>query len=132
MFKNYLVLAFRNLLKRKLYAFINIGGLAVGVAVCLMILQYVGFELSYDTFHKNSSSIFRTVSTYYIKGALRGTYPLSDFAQGPSLLSDIPEIKAYTRTHFMHGGGIVSNENTLQDPIQFHEANIQFADSSFF
>ncbi len=51
MIKNYLTLAVRNLLKRKLYSFINIFGLAIGVAVCLVILKYVDSELSYDKFN---------------------------------------------------------------------------------
>jgi putative ABC transport system permease protein len=59
MFKNYITLAFRNLFKRKLYSFINIAGLAIGVAVCLVILKYVDFELSYDNYHQNSSNIYR-------------------------------------------------------------------------
>ncbi len=73
MLRNYLILAIRNLKKRKLYSFINIFGLAMGVSVCLVILKYVDFELSYDKFHKDADNIYRTISTAYQNGELRGT-----------------------------------------------------------
>lgn len=132
MIKNYLTLAIRNLLKRKVYSFINIFGLAIGVAVCLVILKYVDFELSYDGFHKNADRIFRTTTTTYQNGESRGRGVLSGYAQGPSLLSDIPEIKTFVRTHPMYGGAVVSYERASGDPSTFHEDNnIQFVDSTF-
>src|SRR6186713_2403372 len=103
MFKNFLTLAVRNLMKRKLYSFINIFGLALGVAVCLVILKYVDFELSYDRYHEHAANTYRTTSTYYRNGELRGTSVVSSYAEGPSLLADIPEVKAYVRTHPMYG-----------------------------
>ncbi len=132
MFKNYVVLAFRNLFKRKLYSFINIVGLATGVAVCLIILNYVDFELSYDDFNEDSSNIYRTVATYYSGNELRGKSPLSGYAQGPALLADVPEVKAYVRTHPMYGGAVVSNETAEGGPRRFREdETIQFVDSTF-
>ena len=131
MLRNYLILAIRNLKKRKLYSFINIFGLALGVSVCLVILKYVDFELSYDKFHKDADNIYRTLSTAYQNGELRGTNPISGYKQGPSLLMDIPEIKTYVRTHPMYGGAVVSNNN-LAEPVRFHESDMQFVDSTFF
>lgn len=131
MLKSHLTLAIRNLFKRKLYSFINIFGLAVGVAVCLVILKYVDFELSYDTFHKNAPNIYRTSTTYYQNGDLRGTAVISSYALGPSLMADIPEVERYIRTHPMYGGAVVSYIRTDGDPSTFHEDNIQFADSTF-
>ena len=122
MLRNYLILAIRNLKKRKLYSFINIFGLALGVSVCLVILKYVDFELSYDKFHKDADNIYRTLSTAYQNGELRGTNPISGYKQGPSLLMDIPEIKTYVRTHPMYGGAVVSNNN-LAEPVRFHESD---------
>ena len=57
MIKNYLLIAGRNLMKRKVYSFINIFGVAIGVAVCLVILKYVDFELRYDKYHKRHEKI---------------------------------------------------------------------------
>ncbi|HEY3405917.1 MAG TPA: ABC transporter permease [Ohtaekwangia sp.] len=132
MLKNFLTLAIRNLLKRKLYSFINIFGLAIGVAVCLVILKYVDFELSYDRYHQNAANIYRTNSTYYRNGEHRGTSMISSYAQGPSMLTDIPEVKSYVRTHPMYGGAVVSYKRETGDPSVFHEDNMQFGDSTFF
>jgi len=55
---NYIKIAWRNLTKQKLYSLINISGLAVGLAVCMMIMMYVAHEMSYDRFHKNADRIF--------------------------------------------------------------------------
>src|SRR5687768_2537702 len=130
MLRNYFILAIRNLKKRKLYSFINIFGLAIGVAVCLVILKYVDFELSYDSFHQDANNIYRTTTTDYQNGEIRGTNPISGYKQGPSLLMDIPEVKTYVRTHPMYGGVVVNNNN-VPEPIRFHESNIQFVDSTF-
>lgn len=131
MFKSHLTLAIRNLLKRKLYSFINIFGLAIGVAVCLVILKYVDFELSYDRFHKNAGNIYRTTTTYYQNGELRGTGVISSYAQGPSLMADMPEIKRYIRTHPMYGGAVIAYTPSAGNPVLFHEENIIYADSTF-
>jgi putative ABC transport system permease protein len=131
MIKNFFALALRNLLKRKLYSFINIFGLAIGVAVCLVILQYVDFELSYDTFHKNAKQIYRTTTSTYTNGEFRGTNVISSYAQGPSLQADMPEVKSYVRTHPMYGGAVVTYKRTAGDPVAFHEDNMHFVDSSY-
>ncbi len=131
MLRNYLIIAIRNLLKRKLYSFINIFGLAIGVSVCLVILKYVDFELSYDDYHQNAANIYRTTTMYYQNGEPRGRSPLSGYAQGPSLLADVPEIKTYVRTHPMYGGSVVTVKKDVGDALTFHEENIQFVDSTF-
>ncbi len=59
MFRNYFKIAFRNLRKTKLFSSVNILGLAIGMTACLLILQYVNFERSYDTFHENNDRIYR-------------------------------------------------------------------------
>src|SRR5688500_14594492 len=132
MFKNYFTLAIRNLLKRKLYSFINIAGLAIGVAVCLVILKYVDFELSYDNFHKHADRTYRYTSEYYQNGEMRGTGVMSGYALGPALLADVPEVKTYVRTHGMYGGAVVSYKKDGQNSAAFHEANMQWVDSTFF
>lgn len=131
MIKNYLLIAGRNLMKRKVYSFINIFGLAIGVAVCLVILKYVDFELSYDRYHKNAANIYRTTTTQYRQGELRGTSVLSGYAQGPALLADIPEVKRYTRTHPMYGGAVMSFYRSEGEPSTFYEEGIQMVDSTF-
>lgn len=130
MLKNYFTLAIRNLLKRKVYSLINIIGLALGVAVCMIILRYVDFQLSYDTSHINADRVYRTYTTNFSNGEPRGSQWNSGFAEGPSLLADVPEIKTYVRTHPMYGGVVITNTNDNRD-VRFHEEDIQFTDSTY-
>ncbi len=133
MLYSYIKIAFRNFMKRKLFSAINIFGLSIGFSVCLILLSFVEFELSFDRHNEKADQIYRTVSSFYVKGELRGTYPLSDFGQGPALLANIPEVNNFVRTHFMHGGAIVSNNENLSKRIQFHEdGSIQYVDSKYF
>jgi len=62
MFKNYLHIALRNIKKHKGYSLINILGLAIGMACCILIFSYVLYELSYDKYHENASRIYRLKS----------------------------------------------------------------------
>ena len=133
MFYSYIKLAFRNFATRKLFSAINIFGLSIGFSVCIILLSFVEFELSYDRHNKKANQIYRTVSSFHINGELRGTYPLSDFGQGPALLANIPEVNSFVRTHAMHGGAIVSNNENLSKRIQFYEdGSIQYADPNYF
>jgi putative ABC transport system permease protein len=59
MLQNYVLVAWRNLLKNTFFSVINISGLAIGMAACLLILQYVYFEKSYDQFHEKADRIYR-------------------------------------------------------------------------
>jgi putative ABC transport system permease protein len=61
MLRNYLTTAYRNLLRHKAFSLINILGLAIGMAACLLILQYVTFQMSFDAFHENKDHIYRVV-----------------------------------------------------------------------
>ena len=131
MLRNFLLIATRNLLKRKIYSFINIFGLALGMAVCLVILKYVDFELSYDSYHENASQIYRVNKTWIQNGENRGTGIISSYALGPTMLAEIPGFKTYVRTHPMYGGAVLTYEQE-NNPVIFHEDNIQFVDSTFF
>lgn len=94
MFKSYLKVAIRNLLKSKVYSFINIFGLALGIYVCLIIGLYVYDDLSFDRFHKDGDQIYRVVSFDNTRDWI------SAVTSGPMLLKlgeDIPEIEASTR-----------------------------------
>ena len=62
MFKNYFKIAFRNLWKHKVFSFLNILGLTVGLTACFLIFLYVRFELSYDYFHSKADRIYRVVA----------------------------------------------------------------------
>ena len=64
MFKNYFTVAWRNLSRNKIYAFINIAGLSIGLACAMLIILYVKDEVSYDRFHKNADRIYRVNQTF--------------------------------------------------------------------
>lgn len=70
--RNYWNSAWRNLMKRKGFSFINIFGLAVGMASALLILTYVAFEFSFDKMHSKSARIYRVQSTFHEGGSSDG------------------------------------------------------------
>ena len=95
MLKNYLKIALRNLKRHKGYSFINIAGLAIGMACCILILLWVQDELSYDRFHENGKDIYRIMSygTRYMIEGIDGTpAPLA-----PAVKEEVPGIVNYAR-----------------------------------
>ena len=96
MLRNYLKIAFRNMKRHKGYSFINIAGLAIGMACCILILLYVADELSYDRFHKNKDRIYRVNAISSI-GTTSRRYATVPPALAPGLADSIPEIEAFTR-----------------------------------
>lgn len=97
MFRNYLLITLRNLKKHKWYSFINITGLAVGMACCILMFLWVQNELSYDRFHENADDIYRVIiekrtehgSSYDVFGPS---------ALGPALKEKYPEFVDYAIT----------------------------------
>ncbi|MEJ0029777.1 MAG: ABC transporter permease [Bacteroidota bacterium] len=127
---NYIKLAFRNLRKRASYSFINIFGLALGVCAALLILNYMEFETSYDSFHANAERLYRIKRTF-----IKGTEPgqpnvMTTYALGPTLVSDIPSVKRYVRTH--ETGNVVTYQPLSGNSIASHENSILLVDSTFF
>ena len=97
MIKNYFKIAWRNLRKNKTFSVINIAGLAIGMAACLLILQYVSFELSYDRFNKNAADLYRVTNDRYQHGKLLQHGTITYSGVGPALRSDYPEVINNTR-----------------------------------
>ena len=75
MISSYIKIAWRVLIRQKAFSLINILGLAVGMAACLLIVQYIGFELSFDNFHKNGYRIYRIKHQNYSQGNLIENLP---------------------------------------------------------
>lgn len=126
MLGNYLKITIRNLNKRRAYSIVNVLGLSVSVAACLVIGKYVEFETSYDTFHTKSKNLYRVVSSFYTDGP-KDSYTGYDL--GPSLLSDMPEIKRFARLH--GNGSLVSIRNEQGKETRFYQPRIVMADSTF-
>ena len=92
MIKNYLKIAFRNIKKHKAYSFINISGLAIGIACCLFIILFVQDELSYDSYHEKADRIYRLVDSLDAPGELSMHFALSSAPFAPTLKNDFPEV----------------------------------------
>ncbi|MCF7793329.1 MAG: ABC transporter permease, partial [Candidatus Cloacimonetes bacterium] len=126
MIKNFIKITIRNILKHKAYSFINIFGLAIGIATCILIFLYVQDELSYDRFHRNAENIFRWETAWEENGET-GHWAASTGGWIPRLLENYPEIiagakinKSYFPVTFRRG------------EIQFTEKNVYSADAGFF
>ncbi|GAB3175421.1 ABC transporter permease [Telluribacter humicola] len=97
MIQNYLKIAFRNLLRHLSFSLINIVGLAVGIAACLLILHYVSYELSYDDFHAKGDRIYRVRQDRYNDGVLSTQWAGGAFAVGNSFKDAFGEVEDYVK-----------------------------------
>ncbi|MEM9986718.1 MAG: ABC transporter permease, partial [Bacteroidota bacterium] len=126
MLKNYLRTAWRNLLRSRAYTLINLLGLALGMASCLLIVLYVQHELGYDHFHEQKDRIYR-ISSDMSMGGNQDHYAMAGMAVGPALTELYPEVDTFTR--FLYN----SNRWTLRFADQvFKEERIYMADAQVF
>ena len=95
-FKNYLKIAFRNFIRHKLFSFINVFGLAIGLSICMIIGLWVQRELSYDCFHKNAHRIYR-IERELFRDNLYSRWPITSGLYKDALVSDYPEIESAVR-----------------------------------
>ncbi|HUU51725.1 MAG TPA: ABC transporter permease, partial [Candidatus Heimdallarchaeota archaeon] len=96
MIRSYMKLTLRNLRKHRGYSFINISGLAIGMACCILILLFVADELSYDNYHENADRIYR-VSAISSIGTTTRRYATVPPALAPELVTSIPEVESAVR-----------------------------------
>jgi putative ABC transport system permease protein len=126
MLENYFKIAFRNFINHKKYTFINLFGLAIGMACALLILLYVNYEMSYDDFQINKKYLYRVNKIAYENGELNYKSAYTFSAQGPVMKNEIPEVKDFVRLyssegvlqHFKPGSIISLRENQLQNPVE--------------
>ncbi|MEQ1585302.1 MAG: FtsX-like permease family protein, partial [Cyclobacteriaceae bacterium] len=97
MFLNYLKFSFRSMRRHSVFAFINVAGLAMGIAVCLLMLNYVSFEKSYDSFFPRSKDIVRVSYSRLIDNELQYSKAQIFPAVGETLKAAIPAVENYTR-----------------------------------
>jgi len=125
MLKNYFKTAFRNLARNKVYSFINIAGLSLGLTCAMLIILYIKDEVSYDRFHKNISNTFligRGVTA--ADGSLVGTDGYTGYLQGPRFTAAIPEIQSFVRMLYRYKDYQTGNDLQSQQ--------VYFVDSNFF
>ncbi|MDQ1352146.1 MAG: putative transport system permease protein [Acidobacteriota bacterium] len=123
MFKNYLKVAFRNVFRHKIHSFINIAGLAIGMAACLLLSLWLLDELSYDRYHENADRIYRVVYEYQVEGGMK-RIASTPAPLGPALVNEFPAIQKVVR--FGENGFLVRYRDRM-----FHES-VFFADPDIF
>lgn len=124
MFKNYFKTAMRNILKDKVYAFINIFGLAVGVGVCLLMVLYIQHELSFDKMHAKADRTYRMALNLKMEGQeinFNATFPLL----AETMKAEIPEV-AYATRLIGQDGKVIKKDNEI-----YQENDIYLADPDF-
>jgi len=125
MFKNYLIVAVRNLMRHKAYTLINIAGLSVGMACTILILLWVRYELSFDRYHENADKIYRLAANIEI-GEMRGGYAVSNLPIGQALQKDYPEVLRAVR-FYPHNRKLLvhyKDKKFLEDGIIYTEEAI--------
>ena len=98
MFRNYFKIAVRNLFRNKVYSFINVSGLSIGLACCMLIILYTKDEVSYDRFHAKAANIYRlTIQELKPDGSVQASYGNTGMMPGPAFKQAVPEIEEYVR-----------------------------------
>ncbi len=125
MIYNYIKIAIRNLKRNKIYSFINIAGLSIGLACCMLILLYNKDEVSYDRFHKNAAEIYRITSKNMdSSGKVTRTSGITGMMPGPAFKREIPEVKDFVR--------VQSERLAVKIGTTIYEQDGLYADDNFF
>jgi putative ABC transport system permease protein len=124
MIKNYFITAWRNLTRHKMYSFINIVGLSLGLATCMLIILYTKDEVSYDMMHKNAAQIFRVVTEETNTDGTQNKHGITGMMQGPTFKRLIPEVKNFVR--------VQGDEVNIKKGAEILTQDILKVDSSFF
>lgn len=126
MFKNYLKIALRNFFKQKVYSAINIFGLSLGLACCILIMLYIQDELSYDRFHENADQIYRVVVEFRDKD-VPDHFAHTPAPLAPAMLQEFPEILNAVRFSTWWSHELIAYQDK-----QFWEDGLIMADPSIF
>jgi putative ABC transport system permease protein len=129
MLKNYFKTAFRNLVRNKSFTFINVLGLTIGIASCLLIFLVLAFETSFDNFHKKKDRIYRIVTQFDRAGVLDYTSGVA-VPVGDAMRKDFPQLEA-VGTILGSGGNLVTVPDD-QNGKKFKEENIFYAQPQVF
>jgi putative ABC transport system permease protein len=127
MVKNYLKIALRNLSRHKFYTMINISGLALGIASCLLIILYVSYELSYDRYHAKADRIYR-VNGEIKFGGTHYRLAVAPAPLGDAIVDEYPEVESFVRFR-NRGTSLVKTEGGTES---FRENRLVWVDSTFF
>jgi putative ABC transport system permease protein len=125
MLRNYFKIALRNIRRNKVYSLINIAGLAIGMACCILIAMWVVDELSFDRYHENADRIYRVGHVLTLGGTSRSA-PLVSLPMVPAIVSEYPEVVDAVRL------SKAPRTSVRYGDKDFYEEGIMFADSSIF
>lgn len=125
MFKNYLLIAWRNLKNNKAFSFINIAGLAIGLATCLLILLYVTDELSYDRYNEKADRIYRIDGDVHFGGNYFNLATAPE-PMAEAMKRDYPEVEQVVRFRRYEGLLVKKGQQNL------HEDKVIYTDSTLF
>ena len=128
MFKSYLKIALRNIRRQKAFSIINITGLAIGMACCIIIMLWVQDELNYDTFHSDGDRVYRLIKQDPDAKGITGKSTLP-YALVPLLKNEFPEIERFTR--YQDRTWMENPTFTFEDK-KFYETGLYYADPDFF
>jgi len=124
MLSSYLKIAARNLLKLKVYSIINIAGLAIGMALCMLIYQYVKTELTFDSFHDNRDNIYRMVPVMQQDSGEWKNFAMSPMPLGPTLVEEFPEVERFVRFTNLSEAVIKAGGRCFTDGILGADADV--------
>lgn len=131
MFKNYFKVALRNLNKYRVYSVINLIGLAIGLAACMLILLYIHDELTFDQFHPKSDRIYRVIDERMSPDLGPRKFGSTAPPVGPALKNEIPEVEDFARAAMMgrltieRGDTRVHEDFVVVDPALFNIFNFE-------
>ena len=134
MLRNLFLTAVRALKKNKFFSFLNIVGLSIGMAVFMLIAQYVHFERSYEDFIPGNENIYRLTLTTYLNGELIMSSAENYPGAAPALKTELGEVEGYAR---LYNAGyknnvVITYEDAAPQPIALKHRRFLYADSSFF
>ena len=128
MLKNYFKIAFRNIFQNKIYSTINIAGLSIGIASCIIILLYIQNEFSYDKFNNNYENIYRIGTNTSVYGKTL-TSPITPATLGPALKENFHDVFSYNRVYYLSPMKQIFKYNNNES---FYENGLIYSDSNFF
>lgn len=135
MLVNYLKTAFRNILRNKVHSLLNVFGLALGIAACFFIFQYIHFEKSYDRFNSKINDLYRVTLKY--TGSLDNVElsAINNPGVGPAMKADFPEVENFTRlvNIKLFGNATALSYTPANGTVRsYNEDNVFVTDSTFF
>lgn len=133
MIKNYLKIEWRNLMKNKVFSFINVFGLSIGLTCCILIALYIDHESSYDRYHKNIGQLYQ-LGTVFVKEGKRDKTPNTPAPMAAAMKQEFPEIAQATRIMalFAEDKTLVQYKEDNAPLKSFYETKGFLADSTFF